>query len=472
MLLLKNNYDVAFIIWCCLTLSFVSCKKDDPQAEFDASIKVAFPGEEIFFENLSENSDSYFWDFGDGTKSEEYAPNHSYLNTGTFNISLVASSDGSSSTMTKKGFITVIAEAEAKASFFTQNVLVYKGTQVYFENTSQNATQFKWTFGDGNSTSVSDPVHVYSSLGSYSVTLMASNSTSESIEIKTDYITVISSQTPPTANFSVSDTIADIGESIDFENTSTYAEEYLWDFGDGNISYAQNPIHSYDERGIYSIKLTVFNEIGQDSITRNDVIAVMGCLYEEENTEINELINPNTGRIWMDRNLGALRVAQSPYDEAAYGDLYQWGRSTDGHQCRNSPVTSVLSNTSSPNNELFILSVSDPHDWMTFQNEDLWQGESGLNNPCPENFEVPTAVELVNEFETLGIDSWIGAFDILKFPRSGRRWPIDGEVGNPNAFFWTSTRTSEGSGYIFISGGYSLNFYGAAMGASVRCIKN
>jgi hypothetical protein len=58
-------------------------------------------------------------------------------------------------------------------------------------------------------------------------------------------------------------------------------------------------------------------------------------------TEIVEVCNPITGRVWMDRNLGASRVATSSTDEAAYGDLYQWGRFGDGHQCRKSDTTST-----------------------------------------------------------------------------------------------------------------------------------
>ena len=61
-----------------------------------------------------------------------------------------------------------------------------------------------------------------------------------------------------------------------------------------------------------------------------------------------------TGRIWMDRNLGAEQVATSPTDSKAFGDLYQWGRWADGHQCRTSGTTSTLSNTDRPPHDDFI----------------------------------------------------------------------------------------------------------------------
>ncbi len=65
-------------------------------------------------------------------------------------------------------------------------------------------------------------------------------------------------------------------------------------------------------------------------------------------TQVVEVINPVTGRAWMDRNLGASRVAISSTDEEAYGDFYQWGRGTDGHEKRNSPIISTLSSSDTP----------------------------------------------------------------------------------------------------------------------------
>ena len=69
--------------------------------------------------------------------------------------------------------------------------------------------------------------------------------------------------------------------------------------------------------------------------------------------EVKDVVSP-TGRIWMDRNLGASRVATSSNDEDAFGDLYQWGRYSDGHQCRNSSITSTLSSIDRPKNDFLL----------------------------------------------------------------------------------------------------------------------
>jgi hypothetical protein len=110
-------------------------------------------------------------------------------------------------------------------------------------------------------------------------------------------------------------------------------------------------------------------------------------------TAIVDVTNPTTGKTWMDRNLGASQVATSSTDAASYGDLYQWGRRADGHQCRTSPTTATLSSVDQPAHGNFILAPNAPNDWRSPQNNNLWQGVTGVNNPCPSGYRVPTQTE-------------------------------------------------------------------------------
>ncbi|GAB1416194.1 hypothetical protein MASR2M117_16000 [Paludibacter sp.] len=105
----------------------------------------------------------------------------------------------------------------------------------------------------------------------------------------------------------------------------------------------------------------------------------------------NDVFNPVTGKVWMDRNLGASQVATSYNYAASYGDLYQWGRGTDGHEKRTSATTNTLNNTDNPGHGSFIISDSPPYDWQNTQNYNLWQGVNGINNPCPTGYRVPTS---------------------------------------------------------------------------------
>ncbi len=82
-------------------------------------------------------------------------------------------------------------------------------------------------------------------------------------------------------------------------------------------------------------------------------------------TTVVSVINSITGKVWMDRNLGASQVATSSTDANSYGDLYQWGRGSDGHQCRTSLTTAGLSSADVPGNANFILNTSSPYDWRS-----------------------------------------------------------------------------------------------------------
>ena len=106
-------------------------------------------------------------------------------------------------------------------------------------------------------------------------------------------------------------------------------------------------------------------------------------------TTIVDVTNPTTGAIWMDRNLGATQAATSSTDVDAYGDLYQWGRFSDGHQCRTSATTSTLSSIDQPAHGDFILAQYSPYDWRSPQNDNLWQGVNGIKQPMSKWLPYP-----------------------------------------------------------------------------------
>jgi len=192
-------------------------------------------------------------------------------------------------------------------------------------------------------------------------------------------------------------------------------------------------------------------------------------------TLVIDVMSP-TGKIWMDRNLGALQQASSSSDLLAYGYLYQWGRGTDGHQCRNSVTTTTLSSSDQPNHGDFISGTSD---WRNPQNNNLWQGVNGINNPCPSGYRLPTQTEWNNERLSWSQNTHVGAFNSpLKLPFTGRR--VDDTLyGYDAGFYWSSTvgSTLSGTRSQFLSlGGQSqyTNMYEQfrSNGYSVRCIKN
>lgn len=179
------------------------------------------------------------------------------------------------------------------------------------------------------------------------------------------------------------------------------------------------------------------------------------------------------GRCWLDRNLGASQVATSSTDAAAYGDLFQWGRGDDGHQIRTSPLINTLSNTDNPGHGSFITTNSN---WRSPQNNSLWQGVNGINNPCPTGFRVPTYAEISTERASWGGNkNLIGAFNSpLKLPAAGRRI-LNGSLSivGSNGSYWSSSISGGYSYYLdFYNGGAGSSILKRAFGSCVRCIKD
>jgi uncharacterized protein (TIGR02145 family) len=192
-------------------------------------------------------------------------------------------------------------------------------------------------------------------------------------------------------------------------------------------------------------------------------------------TAIVDVTNPTTGKTWMDRNLGASQVATSSTDQNAYGDLYQWGRRSDGHQCRTSPTTATLSSVDQPAHGNFILAPNNPYDWRSPQNTNLWQGVNGVNNPCPSGYRVPTLLELDNDRLSWSQNNDIGAYlSVLKFSLAGYRTGNLGSILNLNSsgHYWASTVNGSISNLInFGSSGAAIGGDYRSLGLAIRCIK-
>jgi len=222
--------------------------------------------------------------------------------------------------------------------------------------------------------------------------------------------------------------------------------------------------------------LLLFNT---DTDCINQYVSSIGW-FEICGTEVIGVVEGCTvGVFWMNRNLGASQIAASMNDAAAFGDLYQWGRETDGHQIRTSGVTALeaTSNTDSPGHNNFILTSDPPKDWRVPQNSGLWQGVAGVNNPCPSSFRIPTEAELRCERLSWSSNDAMGAFaSPLKLTVGGTKNNI-GTLNNVTGAGYYSSSSVSG---IFarhlrfeISPPFAeeRNNY-RAYGMSIRCIKD
>jgi uncharacterized protein (TIGR02145 family) len=186
--------------------------------------------------------------------------------------------------------------------------------------------------------------------------------------------------------------------------------------------------------------------------------------------------NPITGKTWMDRNLGATGVAQSSTDAEAYGDLYQWGRLTDGHEKRTSGLSSNQSSSDVPGHGNFIVVQSSPQDWRSPQNNNLWQGVSGTNIPCPGGYRLPTDGEWESERQSWISNNAVGAFSSpLKLSMAGSRPGSSGSLSGVGTIgnYWSSTVDGTHSRFLnFGSNNAVIYTLSRANGLSVRCIKD
>ncbi|WP_298286004.1 FISUMP domain-containing protein [uncultured Lutibacter sp.] len=204
---------------------------------------------------------------------------------------------------------------------------------------------------------------------------------------------------------------------------------------------------------------------------------IIGTSHELPTGIIQDVYNPKTGKIWMNKNLGATRVGTSPTDSAAFGYLYQWGRLTDGHEKRSSNTIGTLSNSDIPGHGKFITTSNSQSDWRSSKNNALWQGSNGTNNPCPSGYRLPTEAELNAERLTWVTNDAAGAFaSPLKWVLAGAR-NKNGSLDTSNkGYYWSSSISGNDAKSLRIFNA-NANIYGGMVpnrgaGFSVRCIKN
>jgi PKD repeat protein len=159
------------------------------------------------------------------------------------------------------------AKAQVPSASFTSNVITgCAPLSVDFINLSAQASNYVWDFGNGNTSTLTDPTTVYITPGQYTVTLIAINSLTGDRDtlIATNYINVVAD---PVVDFVASPLIGCAGNnSISFTNLSTNASSFIWDFGDGNFSTQTDPVHSYSAVGNYTVKLIARNNFNCSKI--------------------------------------------------------------------------------------------------------------------------------------------------------------------------------------------------------------
>jgi PKD repeat protein len=264
----------------------------------------------------SQASQSYLWDFGDGATSILQNPSHVYINPGSYSVKLTTDNDS----LVRTNYITVLADPVANFQVSNSSVC-QNSTIVSFTNTSQNASNFIWDFGDGTTSNDANPSHLYTNSGNYTVQLIASNSFGcNDLKVQTNAVQVLPQ---PAVDFSASSTTLCIPlNQTTFTNLTPSVASQTWIFGDGSASStATNPSHTYAAQGSYHVTLICVSTNGcTDTLTKNSYITVVpmststisadtttGCLP----LTVHFTTSPGTSYLWNFGN-GATSTAADP----------------------------------------------------------------------------------------------------------------------------------------------------------------
>ena len=211
------------------------------------------------FENLSENSTAYEWNFGDGNTSKSKLPNHIYKIAGSYTVTLKVWGKYGYMDSLKK---TVQVYELPKANFSASNVCLNDSLSIL--NSSTNSTQYKWYFGNGDSS-----VKIFNKLryklsGNYKIKLQVSN---QSLCFDTIEKAIVVYNMPK-ANFSADNVC--LNDSVSLLDSSINALSVKWDLSTGDsINNQRNPKFLFKNSGNYPIKLTTISADGcMDSITK------------------------------------------------------------------------------------------------------------------------------------------------------------------------------------------------------------
>ncbi len=204
----------------------------------------------VLFTNYSVNAKKYLWLFSDGTTDTAKNLVHNFKTGGIYEAVLVAY-DSTGCTDTSGVFVNVASEPFAS---FTVHPAPCQH-KISFKNTSQQAKNYVWDFGDGKTSTAKDVTHEYKAPGTYTVKLTI-NADTNCTRIFTQTVKI----TFPTAGFTYN--FEACKPIVKFSNKSIFSHKYIWSFGDGETDTSRNPSHFYKAAGIYLVKLLATDSAG------------------------------------------------------------------------------------------------------------------------------------------------------------------------------------------------------------------
>lgn len=265
------------VIYCILTFILFPVSGFS-QINFTASTTSGCSPLQVNFTPVATGAVSYFWDLGNGTQSGLQNPGATYINAGTYTVSLTATfADGSSQTISKPGYITILANPMADFSAPVLNIC--QGESIQFTDLSTPGsnpiTSWLWDFGDGDTSVLSSPHHTFDVPGTFPITLVVTDVFGcDDILVKPAYILV---NPTPSADFSVDNALGCTApHNVNFTSFSNGPNlTHQWNLGNSSTPSTPNPSTTYNSPGSYTVTHIVTDTLGcSDTVVKVDLISV------------------------------------------------------------------------------------------------------------------------------------------------------------------------------------------------------
>jgi PKD repeat protein len=216
------------------------------------------------------------WDFGDGGTSTEQSPSHTFTAGGTYTVTLTVTNPAGSTCTTRT---VSVAPRPWIAADFTANVTSGPAPlTVQFTDSSIGTITYRaWEFGDGATSTETNPVHTFTAPGTYTVRLLVSNFGTTDRHDLTVTVTAGAAPAPLVADFEANATSGAAPLAVQFTDASTGdgIDGRWWFFGDGGSATGTDPVHVYTAPGTYAVTLVVTNAGGLDSEAKPGYVSVM-----------------------------------------------------------------------------------------------------------------------------------------------------------------------------------------------------
>ncbi|MDX1910863.1 MAG: PKD domain-containing protein [Saprospiraceae bacterium] len=253
-------------------------------AAFQATVNQSL----VSFTNLSQNGLNFVWEFGDGNSSTETSPQHTYTNPGTYLVTLIV--NGLCGFVLDTQSVVIAGQAPQAAFSLSQNQGCVPLVIQFQDQSAGNPDTWAWQFPGGtpDMATVQNPSVIYLQPGIYDVILTVQNVFGENTLTQT---AIVSAAPLPSVAFS-----ADVDElSVAFNNLSSGAATYLWDFGDGQNSTDIAPTHLYQQAGTYLVVLTATNTCGSSIVEQWITVSTSVAGAPSELAWLRVLPNPSNG---------------------------------------------------------------------------------------------------------------------------------------------------------------------------------